>query len=242
MRYESWKVCYPAPLRRPPIHRWPPWTKLPLGDVRRALVRSGLPLDDVRSIVELGAGDCQRILHALTTLPSLNREDLTVTCVDLSPRAVYWGMDEWARLSLGLSRRRLRPRWSMRFLAADALGVSSREIGSPDVLIDWMMFHGLTEREILRYRRLIRELRPRYFILKCFAEPGGEGGRMASVVRGVRKRRWSEDQILELFGDQFALAGPSHYCRERIDIDDGDGPRHAKREYVFASKTQEVLR
>lgn len=233
MPLPSWKHAYPPPPPRPPLERRPPWCRIPPLDLKRALDRARLPLRSIRTIVELGSGACHRILAMLAATPALNRPDVTVTCVDLSPNAIYWAMDEWNRMCLGLVRGKHRPRWSMRFIASDALALTPDRLGPTNLLVDWMMLHGLDDHQVARYQRLLEAAAPDHFLLKCFDARAGGEPIPRPAVHGITKRRWTQEQVVGLVSPNLRLVGSPHLCRARPDLDDGDGPREAKREYYF---------
>ena len=243
MSKTNWNNRYPKPPLRPTPSSWPAWYRVERDDLASFLRVSGINLNEVRSILDIGSGDGQRVIHAVASNNELNRSDLHVTCVDFSVRAILWGIDLWSRLRLGMELERNElpsleaPRWSMSFREEDLTSLPLDILNSKyDVIVDWMTMHGLQLSQVSQYVATIKRLSPRYFVLKCFSMEGSTLSKLPRAVDEVDKHQWSESALCTLFCDRFDVVNVRQ-CAEDLAREDGDGPRAAKREYCFRLKS-----
>lgn len=179
-------------------------------------------------------------MYALARNPLLNRRDLHVTCIEYAPRAVLWGVDLWTRIGLRLPVRDFKlPRgvkanWTMSFRNVDATALPADILNAHhDVVIDWMMLHGLPRDQTAGYFKTINRLAPRFFVVKCCSKEGSSLKKLRRSVPKVIKRQWSQAELVEAVGPRYRIFGEPRQCRENLRMNDGDGPRTAKREYCF---------
>lgn len=239
----NWNDRYPPYPQRPRFEDWPAWYRISPEDLASFLPQSGIPLRSIRSILDLGAGDGRRIIHAMARNPEMNRPDLHVTCVDFATRAICWGVDLWSRLREGLVVSDyeipfgIKPKWSMSYRDEDAMSLPQDICRTQfDVIIDWLMFHGMPLDQVPHYVASINRMAPTFFVLKCFSTEGSTLTTLQQAVTDVDKHQWSRAALEDLFGDHYEVIGKPVPCEERLDLNDGDGPRAAKMEYCFKRK------
>lgn len=236
----AWERSYPEPPPRPDPSELPPWAQIHPEDLASFLPHSGIPLASIRSILDLGSGGGIRIIHAIARNPELNRRDLHVTCVDFAMPAVMWGVDLWRRVRSGMPVPELRlsepviPCWSMAFLDENVhalpLEIFERKF---DLVIDWMLLHGMHPERAKRHARVIERLAPKYFMLKSFSKEGSTKEFLSEAVGGVVKAQRSRQEVEELFGPRFQLLGEPRPCAEDLEAQHSDGHVAAKMEYCF---------
>jgi hypothetical protein len=241
MSKDSWNQQYPPFQSRPNPKDWPAWFSIPPSDMRDFWSRCPFPQRPLR-ILELGAGDGSRIMCSLNNDSRLNMSTTHVVCVDYSPRAVAWGVDLWSRTRQcepveHFSEHLLspsQPRWTMSFREEDAVALPADIMNDKcDVLVDWMFLHGLGESDVAKYAAQLEKLKPAIILLKCFSKEGSTMYKLPRTVEDVEKRQWSEPELRDLFGPEYAPAFEPNPCKEDPRPLHPDGPIAAKREYCF---------
>lgn len=214
-----------------------PWGQIPPIDLVEFLYSLGLPLKGVRRILDVGSCDGSRIIHACRTVPELNRADLHVHCVDVCESSVEVGRSNWSAMKKHrTSHAEIEgPRFTVSFEVGSATSIAEQEQAqNPDMLLDWMMLHGLPKSAWAKYRLQIEKLRPRFVLIKCFTTETGGPKSLPQTVPGVEKHVLSDHDVMEFVGAEYKLVKrPMDWSGcERTDKH-VDGIEGAKRAYCF---------
>lgn len=236
---EAWDQSY-APRADGRLRR-PPWYELDCADLAECVRSSQLPCTKIRRIIDVGAGYGIRTILAVAMNDALNRPDVEVVCVDLSKHAVEQGQAVVRAVHAGRPLSEWLPyqvptlRASFRFQQASAASLPD-EITSPpvDILVDWMMLHGLPSESRPHYLNAVDRMGASYIFLKCFTREHGSLRSLPESVPGVSKHQFSDTEVLSMFGGRYAVLGqPRDWPEDLSPKHHTDGPIAAKRAYCL---------
>jgi hypothetical protein len=219
----------------------PPWCELDCDDLGEFLSASPLDFSRIHTVLDMGAGYGLRTMIGLAMTTDLNRPDVHAVCVDIAQAAIDRGMTLWESVRLGRialpTRSPLLPplRCSMTFRRASAASLPEDVLcTNPDLVIDWMMLHGLPKPLWQSYLASVIHMRPRYILLKCFSSEHGTLTALPDTVSGVTKYQLSDADVSRLFNGLYRVVGTCRDWPEELKPSrHSDGPIGAKRAYCF---------
>ncbi len=192
----------------------PPWYELDCDDLGEFLRGSRVDQSRATRIVDMGAGIGYRTMLAMAMNQEMNRPEVRVSCVEFSATAVARGRELFEAVRTGAASLRAvargvgRPRYELTFDLASACELSGELLRSePDVVIDWMMLHGLPRPMWGRYSQNLLALNPRWILLKCFTSEHGTITRLTRSVSGVEKHQLSDGEVLAFLGGRYRVVG-----------------------------------
>jgi hypothetical protein len=221
------------------------WELIPPSDMRD-VVDGVLPLETMRSAIEIGCGRGMRALALMLSSPKLNRPDFAYTGLDQCPAAIAVAQ----QLASAAAEERPLPEPYRRLLTpsvpvaglrlmANVQYVTSDlfdwlEARPPvDLVVDWMCFHEIPIALRQEYARLVASVCHGFFVVNLFSSEGASVSDLGDVA-GCPKFQFSEEEVLAIFGRDFELM---HVRQFQEDLDPvprpSDGIVAAKRAYVF---------
>ena len=218
-----------------------PWAEIPSVDLSDFIRSTPIPLLSVSSITDIGSCDGSRIMHACMSIPELNRSDVRVHCIDVCESSIEMGRHRWQlrnvtqSTSSATSEDLFMPRFAMSFDVGNATNFARVIKGSrTDVLIDWMMLHALPKVAWEPYRQQIRDIAPRYLLIKCFSAGASGVSRLPQTIPGVTKHLLSDQDVIHFVGRDYRLIGSPMTWGECLRPDAHvDGIEAAERAYCF---------
>jgi hypothetical protein len=192
----------------------PPWYELDCKDLGEFLGSSRVDLSRAHRIIDMGAGIGFRTMLAVAMNAAMNRPEVRVSCVEFSATAVGRGRELWDAVRTGAASLRAgaggvaQPRCELTFHLASVCDLPGELVRSePDVVIDWMMLHGLPRSLWERYSQSLLALNPRWILLKCFTSKHGTITRLTRSVNGVQKHQLSDADVLAFLGSRYRVVG-----------------------------------
>ena len=222
------------------------WERLPLNDQFEFIKVQKIDFTNLHNILEIGCGRGYRTLYMLLKEARLNRNDVRLTAIDISPNAIESAQrslqafnDNYAiptSIAYLFNSKPCALQCQMAFEVADIIRLPTHLANQKyDLGVDWMCFHdfpiGLRE----AYVDIVEKLCGHWFILNVFshreASPVKELG---YAIPEVIKYAFRNEDIGRLFPN-FDIVNMTDTCEENVEPDPphSDGKVSAKRAYLL---------
>ncbi len=193
-----------------------PWEYIKPTDLADAFVEFQLNPWKISSILEIGCGRGQRLMHLLAKVPALNRRDVSILAIDVAEKAIEGANavlqeENRQREESGLSKLQC----GIRFLCEDVVNLPIfAKSQKYDLIIDWMCFHELYPASVNDYEKIIADAARKFLLIKTFSEEGNKGIDLGFVVPDVRKKKFTEQSLLHNLGaNNFTLMRTKYHER-----------------------------
>lgn len=189
------------------------WEKIPASDLCYFIKEIQINLLNIHSVLEIGCGRGYRIFYWILNEASINRDDVKITCIDLSKNAINDAqknlkkihrkeMDEnlSMRLEGAFTTQIPEIKCDINFECQDFLTANNSLI-KYDLIIDWMCFHEVFPGSRADYICNLSQSCNGTLILKVFSVENSSRTGLSQITRNIKKYQFDQNQIASLFKD-----------------------------------------